>query len=83
LLGSLIDSLLGAVLQATYYSDEKKMIVKNFESLPADQRKGIRRICGVDVLSNEAVNVLSIALTMACSWFLAPFLFGLMSRSSI
>lgn len=83
LLGSLIDSLLGAVLQATYYSDEKKMIVKNFESLPADQRKGIRRICGVDVLSNEAVNVLSIGLTMAGSWFLAPFLFGLMSRSSI
>lgn len=72
--GSLIDSFLGATLQASYYSDEKKMIVKNYN--PASKNRDIRCISGFNVLSNEAVNFLSIGLTMMLSWFLAPRVFS-------
>lgn len=58
--GSLIDSFLGATLQATYYSEERKCIVEK----PDGVDKSIVRVCGRDVLSNDAVNFLSIFLTM-------------------
>jgi uncharacterized protein (TIGR00297 family) len=73
--GSLLDSLLGATLQASYYSREKKKIVKRMDA--AD--RSVERICGTDVLSNETVNFLSIGLTMVLSWLLAPRLFALVA----
>ncbi len=74
ILGSLIDSLLGATLQATYFSVDRKCIVK------AAQRKGtndpsIKVICGMDILSNEAVNLISILITMVLALWIAPNLF--------
>jgi uncharacterized protein (TIGR00297 family) len=70
--GSLIDSLMGATLQATYYSKERKLIVKN----PKDPRdRSIVVVCGKNILSNEAVNFLSIAVVMILSWFFAPSFF--------
>jgi uncharacterized membrane protein len=86
LIGSILDSLLGATLQVTFYSDERKMIIKNVESnlVREQEKKGqIRRICGLDILSNEAVNVLSIGMTMGLSWFLAPLLFRLCEHFSL
>jgi len=69
LLGSLVDSLMGATVQATYYSRERQCIVKH----GAHARDGsIVRICGVDLLSNEAVNFWSIFVTMVLSVWLAP-----------
>ena len=71
--GSLVDSLLGATLQATYYSKEKKMIVKSAST----NDKSIVHITGIDLLSNEAVNFFSILLTMLFAIPLAPALFAL------
>lgn len=77
LLGSLVDSLLGATVQATYYSTERKCIVKHTTSAEraASKDKSIVRICGADILSNEAVNFASIFLTMVLSVWLAPNVF--------
>lgn len=69
LLGSFVDSLLGALLQASVYSTAKQRIVK-VSAAAADPTTKL--ICGVDLLSNEAVNVLSIAITMLLSLLLAP-----------
>lgn len=70
LLGSILDSLLGATMQATYYCTERKQVVKTPRngSLP----KSVNSIGGWDLLSNEAVNLWSIALTMLLSIALAP-----------
>ncbi len=74
LLGSLVDSIMGATLQATYYSTERKCIVKihSAAELAAKKDSSIVRICGQDWLSNEAVNFWSIFVTMVLSVWLAP-----------
>lgn len=69
--GSLIDSFLGATCQATYYSPERKAIVRN----PREVEGRVERICGMDILSNEAVNFVSIAATMATMAALFPWIY--------
>ena len=76
-LGSLIDSLLGATLQATYYSVDRKCIVKNRTS----SSEKVNHVCGINLLSNEAVNVVSIFLTMLLSLWLSPSVFCLCDAS--
>lgn len=74
--GSLIDSILGATVQATYYSTDKKCIVKKLKIVNGSVcMTGIDRICGLDILSNEAVNFLSTFLTMVLSIWLGPAIF--------
>jgi len=72
-LGSLFDSILGATLQASYYSKDRKCIVKTKQEIKED--KSVVLICGIDVLSNEAVNVVSILLTMIVSLYISPRVF--------
>jgi uncharacterized membrane protein len=74
--GSLIDSILGGVFQATYYSEERKCIVEHFDK---KEDPSIIRICGWNILSNDAVNVLSIAMTMMIGGYFGPLIFGLMA----
>lgn len=69
--GSLLDSLLGATLQATYYSIDKKMIVK----YPDARDKSVVHTSGIDFLSNEAVNFISILMTMILLPPCAPYVF--------
>jgi len=58
-LGSIVDSLLGATLQATYYDTDRKCIVPPEKG----SQKGVVHVCGMDLLSNEAVNLWSVLLT--------------------
>ena len=74
-LGSTIDSLLGATLQATYYSQDRKCIVKRRNGDKPDSSTVL--VCGYDVLSNEGVNLVSTLLTMVISTAAAPYLFCL------
>jgi uncharacterized membrane protein len=72
-LGSMIDSLLGATMQATYYHEDLKMIVRGDDVTAADLKsKSVQKIQGTDILSNEAVNFVSIALTMVLSLLIGP-----------
>jgi uncharacterized membrane protein len=73
-LGSLFDSLLGALLQATYYSNDRKMIVKRSEYVE-NKDKSIVLISGRDILTNEQVNAVSIVLTMICSVWIGRLFF--------
>ena len=74
-LGSIIDSILGATLQVTYYSRDRNMIVKNEKSEKADN--SIIHITGVNLLSNEAVNFYSIMFTMILVVPIGPLIFDL------
>jgi uncharacterized membrane protein len=62
--GSLVDSLLGATIQATYYDEEKKLIVPRGGD---NNGKSVKKICGLDILNGEQVNFLSVVITtIAC-----------------
>lgn len=68
LAGSVFDSVLGATCQASYYSPEHKAIVRD----PSAVTERLELVCGADLLSNEAVNFLSIGLTMLFALAVAP-----------
>lgn len=59
LLGSVLDSLLGATVQATYYDPDKKLIYCSREDAP----KTVEHICGLNVFTNAQVNLVSVLLT--------------------
>ena len=63
--GSLIDSFLGATIQATYYDDETKRIAKRGDG------SATKQISGFGFLSNEMVNVVSTALSALIAALLA------------
>jgi len=64
LVGSLLDSVLGATVQATYYDDDTKKIAKR--SGPTTSKVG-----GWGFLSNEMVNVVSTAASALVAALLA------------
>ena len=70
--GSLVDSLLGATLQASWFDPEKRCIVP----VPRDDagRAKYERVCGVDALTNEQVNAVSVAATTLASAALGDWL---------
>lgn len=68
--GSLIDSVLGATLQYSGFSDGRRVVVNS----PA---AASRRICGRDVLDNHQVNALAAAATSALgALFASQWLFS-------
>ena len=71
IIGSIIDSLLGAICQATYYDKDLKCIVKKYNF----NNKSIDHISGINLLTNEGVNFFSILITMLISTFLSPYVF--------
>jgi uncharacterized membrane protein len=73
-LGNTIDSVLGATLQVSFFDPDKKLAYSG----PRDTAlpKGVTHTCGVDILTNAQVNLLSVAITMAIgSFVLGPYFF--------
>mmetsp|Transcript_20669 Transcript_20669/g.26672 ORF Transcript_20669/g.26672 Transcript_20669/m.26672 type:complete len:296 (+) Transcript_20669:174-1061(+) len=67
-LGSLLDSILGASVQITYWDEERKLVRHDNGGGKCKQIAGL-----FPLLSNEGVNVVSVALTAAIGgWVLAP-----------
>ena len=72
LLGSLLDSLLGATLQQSYFDPETKMVYQEEDKRP----KKAKLVAGINLLTNEMVNVVSVALTcLLGGWVLGPLFF--------
>lgn len=68
--GSIIDSILGATLQVTYFDEDKKVISAN-NSLKGDAKW----IAGIDGLSNTQVNLVSVMITSAIGFYIGPLFF--------
>jgi uncharacterized membrane protein len=74
-IGSLIDSILGATIQASYYNIEKKYITKSRYRASGEVDTNVMLVSGIDFVSNEFVNFLSILITMLISLWLTPVIF--------
>lgn len=74
LLGSVIDSLLGATVQQSYFDPDTKMVYQEEDRRP----KTSSLVVGysVNLLTNELVNLASVvATTFLGGWVLGPFFF--------
>jgi uncharacterized protein (TIGR00297 family) len=72
LVGSLIDSILGATIQETFYDDDKKLVYHSEE-----KPKTAKLVSGINILSNEQVNFVSVAITTWLGgWVFGPMIFG-------
>ena len=67
LFGSVLDSVLGATMQATYFDRTTRKI--------CDEMAHVEHVCGVNWLSNEQVNVVSTFVTTVVSGAVASYLF--------
>lgn len=74
LVGSLIDSVLGATLQQTFYDpDTKRVYQEDDKQKPASAKC----LIGMNVLTNEQVNLASVAVTTGLGgWILGPMIFS-------
>ena len=76
-LGSLIDSLLGATLQQSYWDEDQKRIYHS-HSHP----KQAKLIVGLDWFNNEQVNLISVAITTFLGgWIIGPWVFEALAFS--
>jgi len=60
LVGSAIDSFLGATIQQTRYSNKSKRILQDHAVMPVTD---VKFISGLNILTNNQVNVVSSLLT--------------------
>lgn len=69
--GSMLDSIIGATIQATYFDFDRKMVYH-------EKATGkLQHVAGLSILSNEQVNFASALLTTFFGgWLIAPILFN-------
>ena len=71
---SLLDSLLGATLQATYYDPDKKLIHCCSDKIVSNNRM-VDHLYGWNVLSNAQVNLVSVFITtLIGGFYLGPLM---------
>lgn len=71
LLGSLVDSLLGATVQASYWDPETKLSYQSDNCPPT-----AKHVCGFNLLSNAQVNLASVVvMTAAGGYIIGPLVF--------
>lgn len=74
-LGSLLDSVLGGVLQPTWFCHDRKRVVKH--PTARERRAGlVTLISGRELLTNEQVNLLSVLATTAVAPLIGRALCG-------
>ena len=71
-IGSLVDSVVGGALQASWYCPERKTIVKR-PSLEDVGSGAVRLISGANVLTNEQVNVISVSKEVSRRPYMASY----------
>lgn len=69
-IGSLADSIIGAILQASWLDNVSGKVLKEKPRIIVGSEKRYQHICGWDVLSGESVNALSAMISAA----IAPFI---------
>lgn len=62
LAGSMLDSVLGATVQATWWDDDAKLVISD---ATAARQRGLKRMNGVPLLSNDGVNVVAASIVAA------------------
>jgi len=79
LFGSVLDSVLGATVQVTYYSLDRKVVCGGEHHARKKQRESsssLKHIAGRDILTNAQVNFVSILLCMIVSaLYVGPAIF--------
>ena len=74
--GSLVDSVLGATVQATYWDPVTKLI--HHDNGGDVDLSSLKHLSGISILTNEQVNFVSVALTsLLGGWVLGPWFFSL------
>lgn len=72
LVGSLLDSVLGATIQQTYYDPDSKLVYQEDDTKPSSAQL----VNGINILTNEQVNLVSVFLTTGLGgWVLGPLFF--------
>lgn len=74
LVGSFLDSLLGAILQSSYYDDEKHVSHCGEEGNESTSK--LRHISGINILTNAQVNFASLILTCALGALVGPLVYN-------
>ena len=74
----MLDSLMGAILQATWYDEDRKCVVPHANAVTS-KKKGVERaknVGGFDILTGEQVNALSVAVTTFASGWAGRYFFA-------
>lgn len=75
LFGSLLDSLLGATVQATYFDKSLGRVIPPHQARSSPQHN-VQHICGAEIMNNDVVNLVALAVTAVVFGFgVAPLVF--------
>jgi uncharacterized protein (TIGR00297 family) len=73
LVGSILDSILGATVQQSYYDVENKL---TYQKDDTNKPNSAKLISGINVLTNEQVNIVSVTMaTVLGGWVIGPLFF--------
>lgn len=74
LFGCVLDSVLGATVQASYFNTKTHKICDEADHMSGKNGNDTKHICGVSLLTNEQVNAVSVLATTLLSGYIAEWL---------